>query len=349
METQPILKNRVSAATHTMRHRTGVVIPVYFPEEVRDASSSELLRETVASYCDQTEDPTRICLSVDGERAGPEIAEPIARELGAAICVSSVNRGKLQAAANGVRTLVEGAELDYVAIVDQDGDHFANELLNLVRAAQHIASHGGSREVMVLGRRISRHRPMGFLRGELEELADRVLLDALLYDAAVTGRPLRLEHALALDEYPDFHSGYKLFSRATAEEVFLGQPNLAGVSDTCYYRHACEAVMSVEALANGAYLGVVSRSTFNEQPISTFGLYNRVQLVADKIIWPCKRLNIPLPFVRQWLANHIPRLLLSTLAPRGREELEEIRKTVIAAFTDEPDPGTDRPLEPLFV
>ena len=54
MDAPPTLKNMVSAATHAMRHRTGVVIPVYFPEEIRDASSSELLRETVASFCDQT-------------------------------------------------------------------------------------------------------------------------------------------------------------------------------------------------------------------------------------------------------------------------------------------------------
>ena len=35
--------------------------------------------------------------------------------------------------------------------------------------------------------------------------------------------------------------GYKLFTRATAADVFLSEPRLAGVPEDCYYRHACEA------------------------------------------------------------------------------------------------------------
>ena len=112
---------------------------------------------------------------------------------------------------------------------------------------------------------------------------------------------------------------------------------------------AVAAVLTVEALLAGAYLGVVSRSTINEQPISTYGLYNRVQLVADKMIWPCKRLKIPLHFVRQWLDNHIPRLLLGTYSPDGKEELRKIRETVIATVREEGGKDTGEPLEPLFV
>jgi hypothetical protein len=216
-----------------------------------------------------------------------------------------------------------------------------------VRGALHIAAHTGDDRVLVIGRRISRHRPMGFLRGELEEFADRILLDALAYHAAITGRPLRLEFTTTLDEFPDFHSGYKLFSRRTAEEVFLTDPKRAGVTEDCYYRHACEAVMTVEALEHGAYLGVVNRSTFNEQPITTFGLLNLSRLVADKIIWPCKRLDIPAPFARQWMANHAPRLLLNTLAPAGQDELARIKEHVLAAYGQEPDDGP--PLRPLFL
>ena len=246
-----------------------------------------------------------------------------------------------------MRALLQDANLAYVAIVDQDGDHFAHELPNLVRAALHVASQTHDERVIVLGRRISRHRPMGFLRGELEELADRILLDALAYRAALTGRPLRLEYATTLDEFPDFHSGYKLFSRRTAQDVFLGQPQMAGVPDDGYYRHAVEAVMVVEALEHGATLGVVNRSTLNEQPISTFGLLNLSQLVADKVIWPCKRLEVPAPFVRQWMANHAPRLLLNTLAPAGKKELARIHERVLAAFDQQPAIGL--PLQPLFV
>jgi hypothetical protein len=306
-----------------------------------------LLRETVASYCAQVADPAAICLSVDGAPYGAEIAHRLAQEFGTSLHVAPDNRGKLSAATNGVRALLQNAGLAYIAIVDQDGDHFAHELPNLTRAALHIANQINDDRVMVLGRRISRHRPMGFLRGELEEFADRILLDALAFRAAMKDRPLHLEYATTLDEFPDFHSGYKLFSRRTAQDIFLTEPQQSGVPDDCYYRHAVEAVMVVEAFEHGAILGVVNRSTLNEQPISTFGLLNLSRLVADKIIWPCKRLDIPVPFVRQWMANHAPRLLLNTLAPAGKDELSRVQERVLAAFEQGPDPTP--PQQPLFV
>jgi hypothetical protein len=349
MVENPSFTHTEAAALGILRHGTGVVIPVYLPEGIDAARGAELLRETVQAYCAQVEDPATICLSVDGHPFGAAHASRLAEEFGTSIYVAPANRGKLQAAAHGVRVLLERQDTAYVAIVDQDGDHFANELPNLIRVARHVAAHTGNDRCLVLGRRVSRHRPMGFLRGELEELADRILLDALLYRSAIDGQPLRLEYVYALDEFPDFHSGYKLFSRSIAGQVFLGEPQMAGVSEACYYRHACEAVMVVEALEHGAYLGVVNRSTLNEQPISTFGLFNLSQLVADKIIWPCKRLGVPLLFVRQWMANHIPRLLLHTLAPDGKAELERIRRIVIAAWDEDQAADPEPTLQPLFV
>jgi hypothetical protein len=107
--------------------------------------------------------------------------------------------------------------------------------------------------------------------------------------------------------------------------------------------------MSVEALLAGAYLGVVNRSTFNEQPITTFGLCDRRQLAADKLIWPCKRLEIPLSFVRQFLANHIPRLLLNTMVPEGRDELKEIYRLTLRALGEESKESDPFLLQPSFV
>ncbi len=332
-----------------MRHDTGVVIPVYFPKGVNAAQGKILLQDTVRSFCRQIADPKNICLSVDGEDGGVEMADVVAQEFQISCCFTPINRGKLQGAVNGMRYLLKQAPLRYVALIDQDGDHFANELLNFLRTAEHIHVRAETEKLLILGRRISLHRPMGFLRGEIEELADRVLLDALHYHAVVTQRPLRLECAAAFDEYPDTHSGYKLFSAATAEAICLNPPQTMGLSDDCYYRHACEAVMLVESLEHGAYLGVVNRSTFNGQPITTFGLLNRIQLAADKIIWPCKRLEIPLPFVEQWLANHLSRLVLNTLVPEGKEELEQIRQRILSTLAGDPNLRFEPLLQPLFV
>ncbi|MBN1935888.1 MAG: hypothetical protein JW934_14555 [Anaerolineae bacterium] len=330
-----------------LQRETGVAIPVYLSPKIDQDLALALLRDNVAAYVAQTRFSEHICLSVDGLSFGARQAVEIAAEFGVSLAVAEVNRGKLWGAIHGVRKLLENSRLKYIALVDQDGDHFASELLNLVRAAEHIVAREGHQRVLVLGQRTSRHRPMGFLRGELEELGDRVLLDALHYRAATTGKPLPLSYVTPFGEFPDFHSGYKLFSRETAQAVFGNAPNLAGCSDDCYYRHAVEAVMVVEALEAGAVLGVVNRSTFNEQPFTTFGQFDAAQLMADTVIWPCKRLGVPLAFVRQWLDNHIPRLLLSTIAPEGKTQLARVRQLVLESYGVEI--GETWFQQPLFV
>ncbi len=348
-EAQTHLPVTFREANNALRHDTGIIIPVYFPEGVDAGIAESLLEDAVTGFCRQVADPSDVCLSVDGGELGAETAERIAREFCVSTWIAPRNRGKLHGARNGARCLLERRSFKYLAVVDQDGDHFPNELLNFVRAAEHIRIHSGTDQVLVLGRRSSRHRPLGFLRAEQEELANRLLLDALRYHASISGQPLRLEYSTTLDLIPDFHSGYKLFSRDTAASVLLGEPQLAGVSGDCYYRHAAEAVMVLESLVRGAHLGVVNRSTFNEQPVSTFGLYDRCQLVADMIIWPCRRLDVPLHFVRQWLANGAPPPLLNTLVPEGKRELVRISELVLSGLGGEGDRGTPSASWPLFV
>jgi hypothetical protein len=315
-----------------LHQATGVVIPVYLPDRFDPVQGQAMIEETVLACLREIGNPGFVCLSADGPGRGRQVAARLARKHGVRAIHGAVNRGKLAAARLGVGKLLESRAVRYVAVIDQDGDHFANELLNFIRAARHVGEAEGRDRVMVLGSRRSRHRPMGFLRGELEELADRVLLDALHYRAAKTGRPLPMQFATSVEEFPDFHSGYKVFTRPAAEAVFAAEPRFCGVDDDCYYRHAVEAVMSVEALESGAILAAVSRSAFDEQPVTTFGLLNRQRLVADKIIWPCKRLEVPVEFADQWIRNHAPRLLLGSLAPQGYQELAEIRRLVLAAY-----------------
>jgi len=324
-----------------LRHRTGVVVPVFLPDDVQVSVGESLLSDTIEALVHQVDDPSVVCLSVDGSRFGQSAARTLSEKLAVSAIVSDHNRGKLAAVRDGMGRLLDNPALHYFAVVDQDGDHFANELLNFVRAAEHVQSTASSDMVLVLGRRISRHKPMGFARGELEDLANRVLLQALRYRAATSGSPIPLQFALGLDDFPDFHSGYKLFTRAAAVAVFTTEPRLCGVTDECYYRHGCEAVMSVEAIERGAYLAVVNRSTLDEQPVSAFGLLDRQRLVADKVIWACKRLDVPGVYVAQWLRDHMPQILLRTLLPEGKEELLQIRRMILSAFDIRPDSSLD--------
>lgn len=325
-----MISNRDALAI--LERETGIVIPAYFSQQIDPAVGHALLRDTVHMFSREVVDPTAICLSVDGAGPAASIASKIAAEYGVRLVQSERNRGKLSAVANGMRALLEDDRWRYLATVDQDGDHFANELLNFVRCAEHVTQQVNTDRILVLGSRLTRHRPLGFLRGEQEELANRLLLDALTYTAAINGKPLVWQYANGLEEAPDFHSGYKFFSRTTAAAVFLPEPPLAGCDEAACYRHACEAVMTVEALHSGAIMAAVSRRTFDEQPISIFASINRARLAADMIIWPCKRLNIPGHFVEQWLTNHLHRLLLGTMAPQGRDELIAIRNLVLQAF-----------------
>jgi hypothetical protein len=302
-----------------------------------------LLQETTLAYCRELGNPRAVCLSADGPGEGAQAVEELAEQHGVRATVAEQHLGKLGALRAGMSLMLEDESFHYLATVDQDGDHFSNELRNLIRAAREVEVDGGVDRLMVLGRRISRHRPLGFFRGELEELADRMLLNALEYRAALEGEPLRLEYASTLDEYPDFHSGFKLFDRQTARQVFCTEPRMDGLTTDCYYKHAVEAVMTVEALQAGARLAAVNRSTMNRQPVSTFGLLGRATMTADKIVWSCRRLGVPAKFVDQWMRNHIPPLLMGTMVPEGRRELKQVWRLVKRAFEledEEADEGS---------
>lgn len=326
---------------------TAVLIPVYAAPHIDPAALSVVLGDTVSGCLAQGVSPARLCLAVDGA-SGRTLAESVASRFGVTPVVGMQNRGKLFALRLGVDALAADLHWRALAVLDQDGDHFANDLVNLVRMADHLRAPDPGRRLLVLGERRSRHRPMGFLRGELEELADRILLDALAYRAAISDTPLQLQYALPVHEFPDFHSGFKLFDRQTALSVFTGEPRLCDVGEDAYFRHAVEAVMTVEALDAGAVLAVVNRCTLNEQPFSTFGVMDRCRLVADKLIWPLRRLQVPPPFAAQWLANHLGRLQLHTLSPQGRDELQHIASLTLDACGADPQ-GVNAFSHPPFV
>ncbi len=335
-------------AAEALSERTGVVVPVYLAPDHDAAVGRRLIEETTAAIRREVNRPEAICLSVDGPGAGVEVARDLAEKRGLTLVCGERNRGKLAAVRAGANVLLEDDRLRYFAVVDQDGDHFANELMNFVRAARHVEEAAQTERVIVLGRRISKHRPMGLVRGEMEDLADRILLDALRYHAVKCDKPLDLRFALTIEDVPDFHSGYKLFTRATAAEVFGPEPRYEDLPEECACRHAVESVLTVESLLAGATPAVINRCAVDEQPLSAFGLLDRPRLVADKIIWPCRRLRVPPAFVAQWMDDHLPVILLGTLLPEGRDELLMVRRLVREAF-GLPDDRCEDIVRPPFI
>ena len=333
-----VAKSDYENAMTALNENTGIVIPVFLPPDSEYDSGKRLIENTTLSFLRDVSKPASVCLSADGPGTGSSVVREMTNVLHVSSVFSDRNRGKLNALRLGVAHLLEMKSFDFIAVVDQDGDHFANELPNLIRAAQYVRGLTDNNRLFVLGGRISRHKPLGFLRGELEALADRILLDALCYNAAVTGKPLALQFVSSMDAFPDFHSGYKVFSLQTAQDVFLSPSNPCGLSERAYYQDAVEAVISVEALTAGAAFIQVNRTTYDEQPLTTFGRLDRIELSKNMILWPCRRLNIPPHFIKQWLDNHIPELLLSTLVPDGQREILNIRSHVLKdiGMTDDP-------------
>ena len=176
-----------------LSEKTGIVIPVYLPANSDYDTGKRLIEETTLSFLREVSEPASVCLSADGPGPGSSVVREISDSLRVSSVFSDRNRGKLSALRLGAAHLLKMKSFDFIAAVDQDGDHFANELPNLIRSAQYVHGLTGNDRLLVLGGRISRHKPLGFLRGELEELADRVLLDTLLYNAAVTGKPLAMQ------------------------------------------------------------------------------------------------------------------------------------------------------------
>ncbi len=329
---------------------TGVVITLYAGTNIEFDAYEQLVDETVSMYIREVADPAVICLSVDGPGLAVEVAEKLVNRYGVSAVVADENGGKFAAVQLGMHKLLQNPSVRYFAAVDQDGDHFASDLLDFVRTAEYIADAKQTNRVLVMGERASLHRPLGFLRGEQETLASAVLLDALHYHSAVSQQPLDLRFVRPIHRYPDFHAGYKLFSRRTAEDVFTTPPQLAGCSPEAYYRHAIEAVMLLEAVLGGATLATLTRRTFDEQPVSVFANFNLTQMTANLIIWPCKRLKVPPAFVMQWLDNHLPELLLGTIQPDGRDELLAIRRLVLQAFGVQDDQvDTNNIVRPRFL
>jgi hypothetical protein len=333
----------------TLEQATGIVIPVYFSSATDPEAGTLLLGATVQMFVREVGSPRRIVLSVDGPGPAEAVAAEVARRYGVQVVVGPVNRGKLGALLLGMQALLPDPRLAWFAAIDQDGDHFGNELLNFTRAGQQVQEETGNEAVLVLGNRQSRHRPLGFLRAEQEELGNLMLLDALTYHAALQARPLQLEYLTPHTPLPDFHSGYKVLSRSAAQAVFGQEPPHLGLDERAALRHAVEAVITVEAHLAGARLAAVQRTTYDEQPISLFASFNRAQLAADMILWPCLRLGAPAEFVAAWLANHLPSLLLGTLTPQGQDELRAIRDLVLAGYKLDPAalPATFR--RPRFV
>jgi hypothetical protein len=324
-----------SQVMETIRQRLGMMIPVWFPPDLPPERMREALRATLHG-CEHYLPWGHVVLIVDGDARSYQIVQELQadheRRDGSAFAVvyQPENRGKGYAVFLGARWLLEQTDLAYLAIRDADGDHALNDLMNLMRLALALRAGEGTEHIMVVGRRSHPHRTLGFVRGEFEILLNRVIVEAVRFALAQRQQVLITRYFAFAGEYPDLHSGYKLYSRSICELLVRQpweRPPWVGRE---IYRYGVEAVPFVEGAMTGAVVGEITRLTVAPD-FSGHAGFGRPENNGGVLLWTFLRLGIKPHQAAALLDNHLSRVALWT-DPSGRQALLELRRLVLSAL-----------------
>jgi hypothetical protein len=327
-----------------MRQSLGMVIPVWFPPSLSAEQVGKSLLATLHD-CDHFLPWDHVVLVVDGDARSYAIVQELQascrQRYGQAfdIIYYPENGGKGYAVLRGAQWFLERQSLEYLTIRDADGDHALNDLVNLMRLAVALQSKEETDLLIIVGRRNHPHRALGWARGELEALLNRVLVDAVRFVLAQRQQVLKTQYFSLSGEYPDLHSGYKVYSRGVCErmaECAWERPTWVGPE---IYRYGVEAVPFVEGVMAGATVGEMTRLT-QEPDFSGHGTFARPEANGSILLWAFLRLGITAEHAAVILDNHLSRLTLWT-DPRGRDVLLELRRYVLGRLVSSSHkPGT---------
>lgn len=315
-----------------MRRSLGMLIPVWFPPSVLDSQVRESLLATLHD-CEHFLPWEHVVLVVDGDARSYAIAQELQTSCRQRhghtfdIIYCAENRGKGYAVLRGTQWFLERQDVEYLTIRDADGDHALNDLVNLMRLAHTLRVSEATDAVLIVGRRNHPHRALGWLRGEFETLLNRVLVDSARFALAQRQHVLNTQYFSLSGEYPDLHSGYKVYSRRVCElmvERPWERPPWVGPE---IYRYGVEAVPFVEGAMAGAIVGEIARLT-QEPDFSGHGAFASPGTNGSVLLWTFLRLEIAAPQAAAILDNHLSRLTLWT-DPQGRASLLELRRFVL--------------------
>jgi len=331
---------------------TAVIVPAFFSSKPSDEVVRRLLWMTL---CDTPRylPWENVLVVVDGDARTQRIASELQAEAektgGGRFNLLSLtrNEGKLAAITKGMQHLLPRQPgVRVIAVRDGDGDHLISDLPQIVRAAMLLERVYGHSRTIVIGARQSRHRPMGWVRGELEELLDGLTLDASLYALARLGRAANLRHCHNV--IPDLSSGYKAYGRQAADLLFLGaDPHYLTMSAEDYWHFGPETVTVVEGLLADCVLAEVPRLTWDGQPTSSFNDFEHLALYGELLAWVFSRLDIPLGVAAQLIDNRTPRLLLRT-SKSGAEITQQLRAYTLERANERRGSGSMPSVRPLL-
>jgi hypothetical protein len=315
-----------------MRRSLGMLIPVWFPPSLSNDQVQETLFDTLYD-CEHFLAWEHVVLVVDGDARSQAIVQGLQtayrQRYGQTfeVVYCAENGGKGFAVWRGTQWFLEKPGLEYLAIRDADGDHALNDLVTLVRLAVALRNNEGTDRLIIVGRRNHPHRALGWIRGEFETLLNRVLIEAVRFALAQRQQVLNTRYFSLSGEYPDLHSGYKIYSRKVCERIVEHPwerfPWVGGE----IYRYGVEAVPFVEGVMAGAIVGESTRLT-HEADFSGHDAFARPETNGSVMLWTFLRLGIGAPQAATILDNHLPRLTLWT-DPQGRAALLELRRHVM--------------------
>jgi len=330
------------AASELMRQQLGMVVPVWYPDTMPEDEMRGYLAATLADV-ELFLAPERVALVVDGcpRAISPthQVAEAFAERAGAEpqVIVKQHNEGKGAAVCEGFERLLQSDGVTSVCVRDGDADHDIYDLPQMFRLLAQMRDQEASEDVFVVGSRSSMTRPLGFARGALEEVLNRVTMAAVNHHLAADGRAVDERYTGRAGPFPDFQSGYKLYTRPAAQTVIEGlRAADENRGDLDIMRWGSESVTTVELLARSFIPGAIYRLTWDGQPQTTFDTGNLPGHFARELIWILDRLQTPVKAATTILDNALSASEYTT-APDGEGHLVAIREQVMAACFPDAD------------
>jgi hypothetical protein len=171
----------------------------------------------------------------------------------------------------------------------------------MVSLAEDVKLLTGREVVTVMGVRPSLEKPMSWVRQEWELLTNLILLELSSFLLASQGR--LIDRRFLNGYLPDIQSGYRVYSRAAAEDTVGSLGSLP--EERTIQMLACETVPFVELLLNEGVFAQVQRLTLVEQPVSSLASVDFGKNYGRLLSYLMGRYKIPAEVTFQAVDNYL--------------------------------------------
>jgi len=295
-----------------MRRMTGIVMPVWYSKDTPESQMEDVLAPCLVDVGAFAR-PECVVVVIDGAPWVVPVVQRLQKRLGGfEFIAKDRNEGKGGSILCGIQRLLANASVEFIVARDHDNDHLINDALSVVNLAARMRAALGHDRVVGIGRRVSVHRHLGFVRGEFEWLTNEVCYEATKFALAREGKTVNTQFFAAYENVPDMQTGFKCYTRATAKLLVDALQDAGQLTPGIdVLRNGAEVPVIVETLLRGGVIGEITRSAWENQPLTTFDLAGRVHVKGTVLTWALRRTDVPLNVARQLLLNAIARRVIA--------------------------------------